>query len=304
MMKKLTYLFFALVMLTTFSSCKKSGDSINPLSSVSNLGTGSYLTLDKNINLNLDLSNLATSSVGIQVTQFAGGQDIDHIDIFAAPAPSYDPTTWSKVKTVTYSGPKTSLTVTGAELGTALKKSLTTFTPGTNYTFYTRITTKSGATFDVTNTGNNSGSGLITGPNYASAFSFTAYIVCPFVGPIAGSYKVIRDDWVDWNPGDIVEVTDGPGTNVVNLSQVYPSSGTVVKPLLVNVDPATGTATIPLVTFGQYGATAATQATAVGSGTGGVAGYVFSCTGYMTLQMNITYGGSPQGTFTLQLQKQ
>jgi hypothetical protein len=301
MMKKLTYLFFALVMLTAFSSCKKSGDSVNPLSSVDNLGTGSYLTLDKNINLNLDNTALATSTVGIQVTQYAGGQDIDHIDIFAAPAPSYDPTTWVKIKTVPYAGPKTSLTVTGAQLATALGKPISSFSPGTSYTFYTRITTKSGATFDVSNTGNNSGSGLITGPYYNTAFTFIAYIVCPFVGPIAGSYKVVRDDWADWSAGDIVQVTDGPGANVVNLSQVYPNGGTVVKPLLVNVDPATGTATIPKVNYGTYGGS---PAIAVGTGANGLAGYVFSCTGYMTLSIDQNVGGTDYGANTLQLQKQ
>ncbi len=301
-MKKLIYLFFALVMLTAFSSCKKSGDSVNPLSSVDNLGTGSYLTLDKNINLNLDNSNLATSTVGIQVTQYAGGQDIDHIDIFTAPALSYDPTTWVKIKTVPYAGPKTTLSVTGAQLATALGIPITGFAPGTNYTFYTRITTKSGATFDVSNTGNNSGSGLITGPYYNTAFTFTAYIVCPFVGPVAGSYKVVRDDWNDWSVGDIVQVTDGPGTNVVNISQVYPNPafGNVVKPLLVNVDAASGTASVPQVTFGDYGS----LATAVGTGANGAAGYVFSCTGYITLTMEFTYGGADQGAITLQLKKQ
>lgn len=295
-MKKILYILSVATLVTVIYSCKKK-ENLNVFSDYKNLGLGTYMTLDKNINLNLDFSNLAASTVGIQVTQYPNGQAIDHIDLFATVNASYDTTQWHFVKTVSYTGPGTQLTVTGAELATALGVSIGSLQPGTSYTFYTRIITKEGYSFDVNTTGDNGGGGLVTGAYYNSVFSFTAYIVCPFTGNMTGTYEVLRDDWEDWSPGDLVQVTDGPGANQINLSQVYPNSayGTVINPLIVNIDPATGTAKIPATLFGQY----SNAYTAEGAGDGDVAGYVFSCTGYITLNINID--GDP---YRLILQKQ
>lgn len=307
-MRKLLFItaIFGLLVLT--NSCKKTGGSINPLSSVSNLGIGSYLTLDSVLGQNLNYASLATSTVGIMATQFPNGEAISNIVVYAVQGSSYDTTKWAKVKTVAYAGAKTVISVSGAELAAALGGA-SAITPGSNYTFYNRIITKSGKTYDVNNTGNNSGSGLITGFYYHSAFYFSAYVVCPFVAPIAGTYKVIQDGWADWNPGDLVQVTDGPGPNEVNLSQVWPNAayGNVVNPLVVDVDPATGTATVKKVNFGNYGG--GYNMTAVGVGANSVAGYVFSCTGYITLTMNVVANaaggnGYNNGPTKLILQKQ
>ena len=43
-------------------------------------------------------------------------------------------------------------------------------------------------------------------------FHFTATVVCPYdPATIAGTYKVVRDDWQDWVAGDLVEVAAGAG---------------------------------------------------------------------------------------------
>jgi hypothetical protein len=139
--------------------------------------------------------------------------------------------------------------------------------------------------------------------NYNAVFRWQAYITCPFNAPVAGNYKVLQDDWEDWSPGNIVQVLDGPGANQINLSKVWPNPayGDIVNPLIVNIDPATGTAKVPLVTFANnYPGTA----TAQGAGDDDVAGYVFSCTGFITLTMNVTYNGGDQGPLKLVLQKQ
>ncbi len=308
-MKKIIYLFVALGALMIFGACKKTGGNINPLSSVNNLGIGAYVTLDTKqpLSLNLDFSNFAASKVGINVTASPSGKAVDHIDVYVSQAATFDPAQWKKVKTVAYTGAGTSLTVTGTELATALGKPIASFSPGTSYNFYQRVFTTDGASYDVSNTGSNAGSGIQTGPNYHAAFVFQAFIVCPFVGPVAGSYKIVRDDWADWNPGDIVQVTDGPGANIVNISKVYPNPayGSVSSPLLITVDPATGTATVPKTTYGIYSpGGAANTAAAVGTGTAGNAGFVFSCTGYIGIQLTQFYGGNSQGAFTLILQKQ
>lgn len=299
-MKKL--LFFILIGAVAFSSCKKTGKDANPFSDVSNLSIGSYLILNKSINQNIDYNNFNNSEVGIEVDRYSGGEEVDKIEIWTVKGANVDPTSWKKVKTVAFTGPNTKLTVKGSELATAFGLPVSSFSPGTSYTFYNRLFTKSGRVFDVTNTGNNSGSGLITGAFYFSAFTFQGFIVCPFVAPIAGTYKVIRDDWADWGAGDLVQVTDGPGANQVNLSQVWPNiayGDPTTTPLILNVDPATGTATAPTgVVWGDYGNFLAS--TLAGSG-----GFVFSCTGTIDVGIHLNAGAfGDQGTLKLILKKQ
>jgi len=309
-MKKLLIILIAFSgVLFTMNSCKKTGGAINPLSDVKNNGIGSYLVLDSTINASLNSTAIITSTVGIVVHEYPGSDAVDHILIFATLGATFDTTQWHLVKSVPYASPRTDLTVTGGELGTAYGVDPTTFSPGTSYTFYTRIVTKSGKTYDVNNTGNNTGSGLITGPTYFSAFSFAGNIVCPFVAPMAGTYKVIQDDWGAAgdggnNAGDLVQVTDGPKVNELNLSKVWPNPafGSIIDSLVVDVDPATGVATIAAgINWGDYtvygGYTAVT-----GAGSGG---NVFSCTGLITLTIDVIappFGD--QGPFKLILQKQ
>jgi hypothetical protein len=301
-MKRLLYIVPVAALLIFINSCKKTGSDVNPLSDISQFGIGSYLVLDSLLNSNMNYSAISTSSVGVMVEEYKGGQPVDHIVVYVSSSFSYDTTTWHMVKTVNYTGKGTTITVNGTELATALGTTTANLSPGTSYTFYNRVVTKSGSYWDITNTGYaNDGTNLVAGSNYHSAFYFTANIVCPFVAPMAGTYKVIEDDWVDWNPGDLVQVTDGPGPNQLNLSQVWPNPayGTVVNPLYCKVDPATGVATIPPnITWGNYGSYSTT------TGTGGT-GNVFSCTGRISLKIDIfATGYGDQGYNKLILQKQ
>jgi hypothetical protein len=297
-MKKLLIIIIAVfAAFAVLDSCKKTGGNINPLTDVTNLKVGSYLVQDSSISANLNTSS-STSEIGIVVHQYPLGETVDHILLFATLGTSTDTTQWHLVKSVPYTaGSKVALSISSADLGKGYGVDPTTFAPGSLFTFFTRAVTKSGATYDINNAGDNGGGGLVTGPAYASAFSFTAYVVCPFTGGMTGTYKVIRDDWADWSAGDMVQVTDGPGTNQINLSQVWPNPafGNIISPLLVNVDPASGAATVPKVDFGDYGSVASA---ASGSG------YVFSCTGYITLSIDVIYAGGDQGALSLILQKQ
>ncbi len=288
------------VLLFNLNSCKKTGGNINPLTDVTNLKIGSYLVQDSSISANL-ITSSASSQIGIVVHQYPLGETVDHIIIFATQGTSTDTTLWKMVKSVPYTaGSKVALSVTPVELGTAFGVAASSFTPGALFTFFPRAVTKSGLTYDINNAGDNGGGGLITGPAYFSAFSFTAYIVCPFTGGMAGTYKVVKDDWQDWSPGDLVTVTDGPAANQINLSAIWPNPlyGTISKPLVVNVAPTTGAATIPNVNFGNYFGPPAY----VASSTSG-SGYVFSCTKYITLTVEIAANGVDQGPFKLVLQQ-
>lgn len=287
--------YFCLFGLIVLSSCKKSGEQ-NPLSDIANLGVGSYITLTSTGNVNLSF-NTPSSKVSIKVTQKEGSGEVDKIVLYVVQGSNGNPTAWKKIKTIPYTGPGTELSATSQEIATALGVTVSSLTPGNFYTFYNQIITKDGRTFDLSNTLG----ALENNSNYNAIFRWQAFVTCPFVGPVGGSYRVVQDDWEDWVPGDVVQVLDGPGANQINLSKVWPNPayGTVVNPLLVNIDPATGTAKVPLVTFGAY----PPLTTAQGANGSDVAGYVFSCTGFITLNMKVVYNGSSQGNLKLVLQK-
>ncbi len=291
-MKKISLIlsFFVLLFAT---SCKKA-DNPNPLSDVKNLGIGSYLTLVENGNLNFEYDN-ATSAVSVKVDK--SGSDISKIIIFVVDGANSDTTTWHRIKEVSFTGAGTVLSVTSQDVATALGVTVSDLSAGKFFTFYNRVITTDGRVFDI----NNAGNALATNSNYNACFQWQAYVTCPFTSPVGGNYTVVQDDWVDWYPGDVVNVIDGPAANQIDLSDVWPNPayGNIVDHLIVNIDPTTGTASVPLVTFGDYGS----LATAQGAFDNDVAGYVFSCTGYITLTMKLTYNGSPYGNYKLVLQK-
>ena len=264
---------------------------------MANLGVGSYLTLQSAVNLNFNF-NTPASTVSIKVDQYGG--EVDKIVLYVVAGANSNPATWKKIKTVPFTGAGTVLSVTSQEVATALGTTVPLLAPGTFYTFYNQVITKDGRTFDVTNTLG----ALESNSNYNAVLRWAAFITCPFVAPVAGNYRVVQDDWADWSTGDIVVVTDGPGANQVNLSLVWPgvpAGGIVKNPFIVNVAPATGTASIPKVDFGTYGGS--TIYTAQNPAGAASAGYVFSCTGLITLRVLITAGASSFGVNALVLQK-
>lgn len=290
-MQKLLSYILAFVMVLTIG-CKKE----TVVSDYKSLGIGSYVTLVKAGNARIDYANLANSKVSLTVKEY--GSPIDKIKVYVTKGTAdLNRANWKFVKEFAYSG-ETLLEVTAIQIATALGIPPSGLEPGGSYTLYNQIITKDGRTFDAANTFPT----FASVSNYNMALTWTAVVVCPFVAPIAGSYKVIKDDWVDWSPGDIVQVTDGPGANQVNLGAVWPNPayGSVTStPLVVNVDPATGAATIPSgINWGDYGSFIASTGT-------GSSGYVFSCTGRITLKIRVIAGGyGDQGFLNLILQKQ
>jgi len=293
-MKKITIIFSLLVLIFASTSCKKSAFQ-NPLASVDNLSLGSYLTLSENVNLNFAF-NVPTSEVSIKVDKY--GSEVQKIVLFVVEGANSDPTSWKRLREISYTGPGTVISATSLEVATALGVPLSDLSAGKFFTFYNQIVTTDGRVFDISNAGN----ALATNSNYNACFQWQAYVTCPFTGVMTGNYTVQQDDWGDWLPGEIVNVTDGPGANQIDLSEVWPNTayGALVDHLIVNVNPADGTASVPFVTFGnQYPGTA----TAQGAYDNDVAGYVFSCTGFISLNMEVTYNGSSQGNLKLVLQK-
>jgi hypothetical protein len=112
---------------------------------------------------------------------------------------------------------------------------------------------------------------------------------------------VVTDTWVDYNPGDKINVSAGPGANEINLL-MYPSTiiggGTGQQNVIIDVDPNTDIATIKPQFTGYYGPASPGNLVTL-SGTG----IVFSCSGYIKMKMDINVGGTDYTGYVFQIQK-
>jgi hypothetical protein len=283
-MKKLISIFI-IASLALGVGCKK-GEVI---SDVKSLGVGSYVTLVKATNLRIDYANISNTAVSITVKEL--GSPVDKIKIYVTAGTTIDKTKWKAIKEVPYTG-ETVLTVKATEIATALGVTPASLEPGSSYTLYNELTTKDGRTFDLTNT-----PGTFAGnSNYNMALSWTAVVVCPFVQTgFAGVFDVLEDGWEDYFPGDVVTVKD-EGANKISFNY---ATGFNVKPIVIDVDPTSGAATVASVAYGSYSSTG----TIYTAKTSGASNYVFSCIGTITLRLNHTGGGSNFGDYTIRLKK-
>ncbi len=305
-MKKILNKILVVIAFTVIAvACKKVNDGSsfnNPFVDITNLGTGAYITLNSNGNLNLNFAAINASKVSVKVDAYNNGAKIKEIKLYVFKGSSSDPKAWKLVKTVPFSG-TTELSATGAEIATAYGTTTAAlFSPGQVYTFYNQIITDDGRIFDLSNTVG----ALESNSNYNACMRWTAFVVCPFTGGMTGNYKVISDDdWQDWAAGDIVKVTDGPLANMIDISQVWPNPayGSVKTPLTIKIDPQTGAATLGIsstTAWADYGILTTSY-----TPSSGTLGYVFSCTGYIGLKIGIKgSNGADYGINTLILQKQ
>lgn len=280
--------FFSLFFLLLMFSCSKSKDFYDEL------GKGGNLTLVRQNNGLLNAVDIA-STVGQVVNAY--GEPVESVNLYVSATATVDKTKWKLIKNIPFNG-ETTIAATNAQIATALGLTPGALAPGSVFHLYNEAVLKDGRKFSSANT---SDIDIQNQPAFNVAFHWTATVVCPYnPATITGTYRVVKDDWQDWNVGDLVEVTTGAGTNQVNLSLVWPNPafGNVVTPLTITVDPVAGTATIPEnVTFGDYGAYKAITST-------GNTGFVFSCTGQISIRVHILappFGD--QGFFQLILQK-
>ncbi len=277
----------AVLLVSGLYSCKK--DVIN--GDAKDLVLGSYLTLQQKINTNLNFS-VPTATVSIRTGVY--GSPIASVNIYLATGDALDSKTWKLIKNVPFTDSAT-LVVTTAEIAAALAP--TTIQPGNQYVLQNEAVTKDGRKFSAANTPTN----FTSFPAYNFAFSWTATAVCPYSqANTVGTYKITTDTWVDYGIGEPIAVAAGPGANQINF-QMYPgpgAGGSAIVNTVVDVDPATGTATIKAQKTGYYGANTPGNLVTV-SGTG----FVFSCTGVITLKVTINVGGSDYAGYSFALKK-
>jgi len=255
-------------------SCRK--DHINGDSK--DLIQGSYLTLKKTINTNLDFSQ-STATVSITTGSF--GAPVKSVNIYVATGDALDGSKWKLIKNVPFADSAT-LVVTTAEIAKALLPD--TIAAGTQYVLQNEVITVDGRKFSANNTPTN----YTSFPAYNMAFTWNATAVCPFNQSAAvGTYKIVSDaDWQDFAAGTPITVTAGGDATTLNFL-AYPSpaaGGTNRQQWILKVNATTGAATMANQYIGDYPGAPNAKADAKG--------FVFSCTGVITLSVNVTYNGT------------
>lgn len=273
-------------------ACKK--PATNNFVPIESLAVGSYLRLESTGNTKLSYSTLTTDKISI--TASGVGEPIDKVISYVSTNGSLNKTTWKKITETTAVDNKVTISFTGAQLAAALNMAPSAFSPGTSYTIYNEIITKSGKVYSMINTA----SSFEAEAAYAMAMRFKISIVCPFVAAgFPGDFEVVLDEWADFNVGDIVKVTSATATSIAMEVYPAPAYGSDRQPIIVTIDPTNGAATVARQYYGKYGSTK------VSAETFGSSNFVFACTGTITLVLkhtSTTSGGS-YGTYALILKK-
>jgi hypothetical protein len=273
-MKKFLLISFASVLL--FAGCSKR----QLIGDIDNFAIGSYLNLVSNDKALLDLNNISNESISIKVRPV--GSEIRTINVYAVRGgEELDPADWKLVKTYSVANNSSDITldVSASELATAFGVPIGDFGPGEQFVLYNETVTSDDRVFNIANSDDD----LEGQPAFNSAFRWTGTIICPFDAASTDNvvYEVIQDGWNDFPPGSEVTIMNGPGANQITLVDVF---ATTVdhKDVIVDIDPATGTATVAKQEYGDYGDGV------IWSAEGG--GFLFSCTG--ALDLTITHSSA------------
>ena len=292
-MKKIFSIITAATLLFLFG-CKK-GDINGAFESQS---TGSYVTKVAIGNGIIDYANLGAAKVDVTVKEY--GNPVDKIKIFVSKgAATTDKTKWKAIKEVPYSG-DTKLEVTANEIAAALGIPVTGLEPGATYTMYNQVISKDGQVHDITNMN----SAMYGSPNYNTLMTWNAVVVCPFQAAAWGgvgatfSARVLEDGWADYSPGAIISNIKITTATQLTFPAIFLTSP--ARPIVVNINAATGAATVPSQDYGDYPSFGIFNIKAQSSGTNN---WVFSCANLITLTLTHTAGGSGYGTYVLRLQK-
>lgn len=281
------YFSAIILLLLLAASCSKSEDYYSTLTK------GAYLTKVSSKTF-LDAAN---PDAKINLVVNAVGSEVESVNVYVASTATLDKSKWKLIRNIPFAG-ETKLEVSNREIATALGLTPGALDPGAEFPLYNEVVTKTGAIYSSINT---SAQDLENQVAFNAALQWKGTVTCPYnATTVAGTYTVVRDDWADWLPGDLVQVSVGSGTNKLDISKVWPNPafGVIVTPLVITVDPATGVTTIPEnLTFGNYGANTAVTST-------GSSGFVFSCLDKISLTIHVLappFGD--QGFLVLELQK-
>lgn len=283
-MKKYKSVILFFLLAIGVIACKKSDSNFVPPET---LQIGAYIRLDSVINTKL--SPTAPASINVSGV----GEPLTKIVTYVSTDGSTNKSKWKKIIETPVADNKATITFTNSQLATALGVAPSAIAPGSSYTIYNELYTTSGKIYSMINTN----ADFEASAAYKMALRFSISVVCAF-DPVGfpGNFQVLEDKWDDFSVGDIVQVTAATANSITMVVYPSPLYGSNRKPIVVDVDPATGAATVKAQVYGDYGGENITTKTA------GSSNFVFSCVGTITLTLNHT-GNSNYGNYRLRLKK-
>ena len=278
-MKKLTKLFYFLLIVSLCVSCKDEDNDPLVIHKDSN-NTAPFVRIDV-INPIIDFRNLEGSAYEFTLTSIS--DNVTSYELLRTPIIRNDTLEVRSVRTIT-SFPSTER-VTISDLATAIEINDSVFSRGTQFDFSSIVTRTDGVeirTEDI----HSEVSGSIT---LSSGHGHVTFITCPFVPEdISGTYKVDSLDFINnieikeamGGIGSTREVVVGPRANQITIRGGTYSTFGDSNDLIVDINQSTGQASYSTRDSLEIGRGAMGNATEFSeSSYGTVKGFVYSCIG-------------------------
>jgi hypothetical protein len=301
-MKHILFLFFFCTLVLGMFSCEDQGE----------LGLDES---DKGFNLRVvpdkGSFDISAGDPAINLTMYSDTKTIDKVTILVELAQfgSDGPTSRAVLKEIpgnVFSNSSSStVSIKLSEFASAVGFSVDELAGGDIFNIYNQVSMNDGRVYPNTiqlgdNQFSNVENSFFTSAGSTSFTGTIAFpVLCPFIpSEAAGTYTVTRDDFETYlDPNYEPEVIAGPGPNQVTFVNLFghPEGYDVI----VDVDPVTDVATV----HKQVAWHADNFGVPFGEGSIEGAGFYFSCTGFVTLDLEHTVDAGSFGTFKLELTK-
>lgn len=290
-MKNIFRIFSFLAIALVVFSCKN--DYVPPHESVKN---GGFLRFDEILLPVIDFTAIETSEFtntlvnpGGEVTSaqlFVSIQLVDSI---------YDTIALRTVNSFPNNLVITAADVVDAYVAEGAAMTLDSISAGDRFNIITEVTHADGTVYTTEDF-----TGDLSNPGMRQAMDYTIFFSCPFARDEAvGNYLITRDDFVtSLDYASLIEAVAGLGDNEVVFLDMFKHPE--AYPVIVDTDPATGVATIAK----QDAWECANFGCAFGTGRVEGGGFFFSCTGFLTVNLEHTVDAGSFGTWALALQRQ
>ena len=289
MKKIIAYSFLLFSIAAVFSACRKED---NP--KIPGLEKFDWLPLivkDQTTNISIPGQN-PTSFTGKFTIDKYFEADVNPQKVDVVVIKNGDKTTVKTLKADVTSFPAT-VEVTGTQLTTLFGNIVL----GDNFTIGVDITTPGGKKFEAFPlVGNAYAAGIAAQPGASTTINYLS--ACTFnKNSFNATYKVVTDEWADFNANDPIEVKPGPGDNQISITAFpSPAYGTNRKAFLIDVNPTTYAVNIPEQVIGDYTG-APPNATIRGTGT------VNPCGDRITLAVTFKIGGTDYDDYVFEIKK-
>lgn len=189
----------------------------------------------------------------------------------------------------------TELTVTGPQLASLFNAPIVL---GDKFDIGVDVTTYTGAKFDAFPvTGAPYAAGIAAQPGASTFVRYEA--VCQYKpDAFQGAFEVVTDEWADYVPGDIVQLTQVDATH---FSFKFLAAGAL--PIVVTVNPITNAVTVPKQVYGSGYPPGWTFGNISAESVPSVDNFVAPCSGTFSVILKHTVAAGTIGEFKLVLKK-